>query len=164
MSHALLFTLIPVAAALAAGLFAVALHPGAKVTGGFQHFAAGVVFAAAAIELLPTVLKKSPGVAIGGFAAGIAVMFAMRTLTGRLESRRTAATARTGLPLGFNRRAHRRNWFCVMFQRPHVSPVFGLIVSRPCRQPAHTWGRQSPTLVARPRSISLISSLLRGSL
>jgi ZIP family zinc transporter len=43
-----------------------------------QHFAAGVVFAAAAIELLPKVLKEDPWVAIGGFAVGIAVMFGMR--------------------------------------------------------------------------------------
>jgi ZIP family zinc transporter len=49
-----------------------------------QHFAAGVVFAAAAIELLPKVLKEDPWVAIGGFAVGIAVMFGMRAVTERL--------------------------------------------------------------------------------
>jgi ZIP family zinc transporter len=42
------------------------------------------VFAAAAIELLPKVLKEDPWVAIGGFAVGIAVMFGMRAVTERL--------------------------------------------------------------------------------
>lgn len=106
MVHALLFTLIPVAAAAVAGLIAASLRPGEKVTSAVQHFAAGVVFAAAAIELLPKVLKESPGVAIGGFAAGIAVMFGMRAVTDRLEARQTDASqpdgaSRPRLPLGF---------------------------------------------------------------
>jgi zinc transporter, ZIP family len=101
MSHALLFTLIPVAAALVAGLIAVTRQPGARTTSGVQHFAAGVVFAAAAVELLPKVLTESPWVAIGGFAAGIAVMFGMRALTDHLESDHADRPGRAGLPLGF---------------------------------------------------------------
>jgi ZIP family zinc transporter len=66
-----LFTLIPVAAAAVAGLIAVTRRPGGRVTSAVQHFAAGVVFAAAAIELLPKVLTEAPWVALGGFAAGI---------------------------------------------------------------------------------------------
>jgi zinc transporter, ZIP family len=101
MWHALLFTLIPVAAALVAGLIAATRPPGVRTTSGVQHFAAGVVFAAAAIELLPKVLEESPWVAIGGFAAGIAVMFGMRALTSRLESGHADDTGRAKLPLGF---------------------------------------------------------------
>jgi zinc transporter, ZIP family len=101
MAHALLFTLIPVAAALVAGLIAAAYRPGAKITSAVQHFAAGVVFAAAAIELLPSVLKKAPIVAIIGFGAGIAVMFGMRALTGWLERRQQHVEGRPRLPLGF---------------------------------------------------------------
>lgn len=101
MLHALLFSLIPVAAALIAGLVAVTRQPGERTTSAVQHFAAGVVFAAAAIELLPKVLERSPWVAIGGFAAGIAVMFGMRALTDRFEAQPTGDTARTPLPLGF---------------------------------------------------------------
>jgi ZIP family zinc transporter len=98
--RALLYSLIPVVAAGAAGLLAATRPPGEKVTSAIQHFAAGVVFAAAAIELLPRVLEESSTVAIGGFAAGIVVMFGMRALTDRLERRRPAA-AGSGLPLGF---------------------------------------------------------------
>jgi zinc transporter, ZIP family len=101
VAHALLFTLIPVAAAAMAGLVAATYRPGEKVTSAVQHFAAGVVFAAAAIELLPPVLTKAPEVAIGGFAAGIAVMFGMRAITERLEARHSHRPDGARLPLGF---------------------------------------------------------------
>jgi zinc transporter, ZIP family len=99
--RALLYSLIPVVAAGAAGLLAATHPPGEKVTSAVQHFAAGVVFAAAAIELLPRVLEQSAAVAIGGFAAGIVVMFGMRALTERLERRRSPSAAGSGLPFGF---------------------------------------------------------------
>jgi ZIP family zinc transporter len=99
--RALLYTLIPVVAAGAAGLLAATHPPGEKVTSAVQHFAAGVVFAAAAIELLPRVLEQSAAVAIGGFAAGVLVMFGMRALTDRVERHRRRSGAGAGLPLGF---------------------------------------------------------------
>jgi zinc transporter, ZIP family len=86
--RAVLFSLIPVAAAGVSGLVAAIRPPGRRVTSGIQHFAAGVVFAAAAIELLPGVLRQEPWVAIVGFAAGIVVMFAFRALSSSLERRR----------------------------------------------------------------------------
>jgi zinc transporter, ZIP family len=99
--RALLYSLIPVVVAGAAGVLAATHPPGEKVTSAVQHFAAGVVFAAAAIELLPRVLEQSATVAIGGFAAGIVVMFGMRALTDRLERRRSPAATGSGLPVGF---------------------------------------------------------------
>lgn len=84
---ALLFTLIPVAAAAFSG-FVVTLHtPGEQVTSAVQHLAAGVVFAAAAIELVPGVLHSAPEPAIVGFAVGIAVMFILRQLGDAAERR-----------------------------------------------------------------------------
>ena len=59
MAAALLFALVPLAAAALSGAVAAVHAPGEKVTSGLQHFAAGVVFAAAAIELLPGVLERS---------------------------------------------------------------------------------------------------------
>ena len=96
----LAYALIPVAAAVVAGLVAVTVRPSEKVTSGVQHFAAGVVFAAAAVELLPRVLHENPWVAIVRFTAGIVVMFGMRALTERLEAR-PHTTPGTRLPLGF---------------------------------------------------------------
>lgn len=94
------FTLIPLAAAVVSGVVAAVRAPGPRLTSGLQHFAAGVVFAAAAIELLPAVLERSPWVAVAGFAAGVVVMFGFRLLGERLERRR-AVRGQRGLPIGF---------------------------------------------------------------
>ena len=87
--RAVLFSLIPVVAAGVSGAIAAIRPPGRRLTSGIQHFAAGVVFAAAAIELLPGVLHQRPGVAVAGFAAGIVVMFSFRGLSSALERRRS---------------------------------------------------------------------------
>jgi ZIP family zinc transporter len=102
-TSAVVFTLIPVAAAGLSGLVAVLHPPGRRVTSGIQHFAAGVVFAAAAIELLPGVLRQSPWVAIVGFAVGVAVVFTFRAVGTRLERQQDAEAddgRRRGLPMG----------------------------------------------------------------
>lgn len=98
LGRALLFTLRPARAA-APGDVAVARQPGERLTSALQHFAAGVVFAAAAIELLPDVLRQSPVVAISGFAVGIAVMFSFREVSERTEPAREVR-GQQGLPVG----------------------------------------------------------------
>jgi ZIP family zinc transporter len=100
LGTALALALVPVAAAAVSGVVAVLRRPGERVTSGLQHFAAGVVFAAAAIELLPPVLQQAPKVAVVGFAAGIVVMFGFRALSERAERRREQRGLQ-GLPLGF---------------------------------------------------------------
>lgn len=97
--RAVLFALVPVLAAAVSGAVAVLRPPGVRTTSGLQHFAAGVVFAAASIELLPGVLRESPVVAIVGFAAGIVVMFAFRAASERAERRREEH-GQAGLPIG----------------------------------------------------------------
>lgn len=99
LGTALALTVIPVVAALISGVIAAVRAPGPRLTSALQHFAAGVVFSAAAIELLPAVLERSPVVAILGFAAGIAVMFTFRAIGDRIAARREARGA-TGLPVG----------------------------------------------------------------
>ncbi len=81
---ALIYTVIPLLASTLAGGIAAFKLPGARLTSAIQHFAAGVVFAAA-IELVPEVLHRSPLDAIIGFALGIAVMFALRWASERVE-------------------------------------------------------------------------------
>lgn len=81
LSAALAYTLIPLAAGLLGALMAVVRRPGPKVTSAVQHFAAGVVFAAAAGEILPDILEQG-GILptlVGGLA-GIAVMLALGQL------------------------------------------------------------------------------------
>lgn len=96
---AVLLTLVPLGAALLSGVGAAVRAPGARLTSGLQHFAAGVVVAAAAIELLPDVLERSPVVAIVGFGAGILVMFGFRFVGSRIERGRERSGA-VGLPVG----------------------------------------------------------------
>jgi len=100
LGTALAFTLVPVAAAAVSGGIAALKAPGPRVTSALQHLAAGVVFAAAAIELIPGVLHHSPLVAIAGFTAGILVMFGFRAASERIELRRDRS-GQTGLPIGF---------------------------------------------------------------
>ncbi|WP_339381513.1 ZIP family metal transporter [Brasilonema bromeliae] len=77
----LAYTLIPVAAATVGGGIAAWRTPGPKLKSVVQHFAAGVVFAAAAGELLPDLVheKSLPATIIGG-AFGVAVMLAVKQL------------------------------------------------------------------------------------
>ena len=91
--------LLPSAAVIAAGLFGATRSLSKLWRSAVQHFAAGVVFAAIATEIIPDVMHAgTPWRAIAGFAAGVAAMFAMRWLPERLEARDTGNAA---VPLGF---------------------------------------------------------------
>ncbi len=72
---------VPVLAVFLGALWALWQKPGAAVTSAIQHFAAGVVFAAAAVEILPQV--KADGsimaTAIGGIL-GVVVMLGVKSL------------------------------------------------------------------------------------
>ena len=82
--EAITFTLIPVAAVLIGSLFAVLRRPSDAFVSGMQHLAAGVVFGAAAVEILPQVMHEASPVAtfLGG-AIGIAVMLLLKSMEGR---------------------------------------------------------------------------------
>ena len=81
MTTAWLYTLIPAGVAILGAVGAVKIRPGPTLVSAIQHFAAGVVFAAAAGEIMPDVAHSGSPVAtiVGGFA-GIAVMLAIRQL------------------------------------------------------------------------------------
>src|SRR5262245_54118666 len=99
---ALGFAMIP-ATALILGGVAAAFHPPAPwLRTLLQHFAAGVVFAAVAGELLPRELDQHrPLPFVLGFAAGIALMLAIRAITERSEGKAgtTGSGQATGLVL-----------------------------------------------------------------
>ncbi len=84
--QALLFTLIPVTAVLLGSLVAVTRRPSEAVVSAMQHLAAGVVFAAAAVEILPQVMHEGSPIAtfIGG-AIGIIVMLSLKAIEGRAK-------------------------------------------------------------------------------
>lgn len=80
----LIYTAIPVAATCAGGVLAALIRFGPRLTSTVQHFAAGVVFAAAGSELLPDVLHARAALpAIIGAAAALAVMLLIKRLEGK---------------------------------------------------------------------------------
>jgi ZIP family zinc transporter len=98
-SHELLLMAIPAVVALAGGVLAALWHPSHAARSLIQHFAAGVVLAALAVELLPEIEREhAPGLVLAGaFALGSLFMFALKLATEHMEKR---AGARTGVPLG----------------------------------------------------------------
>ena len=78
----LAFVLLPPLLMVGSGTIATFRAPGSALRGGILHLAAGVVFAVVAVELIPDLLRDhQPLMTIIGFAAGVVVMLAMRSLT-----------------------------------------------------------------------------------
>lgn len=85
--QALLFTAAPVGAAVAGGVIAIIWPPRPNIRSYIQHLAAGVVFSALGVEVLPEVMHhRAPLAAAGGFAAGTALMLTVSWLSRRGES------------------------------------------------------------------------------
>lgn len=87
LSQALSYTMLAVVAAFVGGLVAVYRTPGPQMESNVQHFAAGVVFAAVAAELLPDVHNRAPTVVVIGFALGVATMLGIHRLSKHIEKR-----------------------------------------------------------------------------
>ena len=80
------FTLIPIFAAIIGAIIAVKAKPGPQVVSGVQHFAAGVVFAAAAGEILPDVMHQgSPLATFIGGTLGVSLMLALKQVEQRIK-------------------------------------------------------------------------------
>lgn len=92
-----LFTLPAVVVAAVGSAFATWRPPGPRTTSAIQHLAAGIVFAAAALELLPREREEAALAVVIGFAIGLALMLALRSLAERLEAREAGASLPVGL-------------------------------------------------------------------
>lgn len=78
---ALVYTIIPMAAALAGAVAATLTKPSGVVVSAIQHFAAGVIFAAAAGEILPDVMHGgSPWPTVIGGTIGVAAMLLIKQI------------------------------------------------------------------------------------
>lgn len=75
------YIFIPVVAAALGATLAAYRPPGPKLTSAIQHLAAGVVFAAAASELLPAIKEENTAwpIVVGG-TVGVATMLVVRWL------------------------------------------------------------------------------------
>jgi ZIP family zinc transporter len=60
--------------------------PGPKLNSAVQHLAAGLIFAAVAVELLPQEKGKSPLMVVVGFAVGTLFMLFLELLVERVQS------------------------------------------------------------------------------
>jgi ZIP family zinc transporter len=98
----LLIMAIPAAVALSGGVLAAFWSPSHQVRSLIQHFAAGVVLAALAVELLPEIGREhAPGLVLAGsFALGSLFMYGLKLWTMRLEHQAEAAGAVNGLSMG----------------------------------------------------------------
>ena len=98
-SRELLLMAVPACIALLGGVMAALWHPSQRARSLIQHFAAGVVLAALAVELLPEIgRERAPGlVLVGAFALGSLLMFGLKLATERME---THPGSRTGVDTG----------------------------------------------------------------
>jgi ZIP family zinc transporter len=87
LAQALSYTMLAVVAAMLGGIIAVYRPPGPQMESNVQHFAAGVVVAAVAAELLPDVHDRAPVVVVVGFALGVAAMLGIHRLSKLVERR-----------------------------------------------------------------------------
>jgi zinc transporter, ZIP family len=81
------FALLPMGAALVGAIIAAFRPPRAIYRSFIQHLAAGVVFSVVAVELLPSIIHQRGALVevFVGFAFGVIVMLAMRSLSHKLE-------------------------------------------------------------------------------
>jgi ZIP family zinc transporter len=88
MNNMYLSMLIPAVVSVLGGLLAVIWNPSHHARSLIQHFAAGVVLAALAVEVLPELGREhAPGwILIGSFAFGGLVMYAMKLWSIRMEA------------------------------------------------------------------------------
>jgi len=101
-THNFLIMAIPALVALGGGVLAAFWTPNHQTRSLIQHFAAGVVLAALAVELLPEIGREhAPGlVLIASFAAGSLFMYGLKLWTMGLEHRAQLAGKTAGLSTG----------------------------------------------------------------
>ena len=101
-THQFLIMGIPALIALAGGILAAFWTPSHSTRSLIQHFAAGVVLAALAVELLPEISREhAPGlVLVGSFALGSLFMYALKLWTMRMEHATSLSGAAKGLSTG----------------------------------------------------------------
>jgi ZIP family zinc transporter len=102
ISHEILIMAIPALVALGGGILAAVWSPNHQMRSLIQHFAAGVVLAALAVELLPEIGREhAPGlVLIASFSLGSLFMYALKLWTLRLENQTIDGDAATGSGAG----------------------------------------------------------------
>ena len=90
IQEVLLFVLLPMASIVAGGVLTTFFKPGPLVRSGLQHLAAGVIFYAVAVELLPEVIshKQAAWAIVIGFSVGVIFLLTVEWFTSRAEHKK----------------------------------------------------------------------------
>jgi ZIP family zinc transporter len=101
-THNFLIMTIPALVALGGGVLAAFWTPSHATRSQIQHFAAGVVLAALAVELLPEIEREhAPALVLAGsFAAGSLFMYALKIWTMGMEHQAKISGKTGGLSMG----------------------------------------------------------------
>ena len=101
-THDFLLMTIPALVALGGGFLASFWSPNKQTRSLIQHFAAGVVLAALAVELLPEIGREhAPGLVLAGsFALGSLFMYGLKLWSMRLEHQAETSGKTDGLNTG----------------------------------------------------------------
>ncbi|CDZ76970.1 ZIP Zinc transporter [Legionella massiliensis] len=98
ISSIALYSLLPALGMILGGAIASIYQPGSKLTSATQHFAAGVVFAAVAKELLPKLgADNAPIALVIGFSLGVISMLFLKKVSEKLTENEEKST---GISLG----------------------------------------------------------------
>jgi ZIP family zinc transporter len=85
----LTYTALPMGTMIVGGVVAAFRPPGSSLRSYIQHFAAGVIFSAVAVELLPDVKQRySPLAFILGFSLGVGAMLGVKWLSEKYRQAR----------------------------------------------------------------------------
>jgi len=91
-----LYALAPLLAMSSGGLVAAFKPPSLRLGSAMQHFAAGVVFSALAVEILPDIMHRhAPLAALAGFTAGVLLMLGLRQAGCRIEKKSSSPLGMT---------------------------------------------------------------------
>jgi len=83
-----LYALLPTLLIIIGSIFTLFKKPSAKLSSTVQHFAAGIVIAVVAVELIPMITKTSnQWLVVVGFAAGVITMLAVDSFAHRAEKK-----------------------------------------------------------------------------
>ncbi len=101
-AHSFLIMAIPAVIALGGGVLASLWNPSHPARSLIQHFAAGVVLAALAVELMPEIGREhAPAlVLVGAFALGSLFMYGLKLWTLRLEEGSAHEGSAAGIGVG----------------------------------------------------------------
>jgi ZIP family zinc transporter len=94
----LLFSILPVITMVGGGALTVFLKPGQGFRSAVLHFASGVVISIIGVELLPGIMKQHlPFHVLGGFSAGVLLMFIIEMINKKSLSVSQTGTEEKGL-------------------------------------------------------------------